>query len=276
MQGKTEIKSTARRFLANHRVTAEAVARTAGLFTKPIREKNVAMFHAGRCGSTVVGMLLNQHPRVRWAGEIFASLKRKYGRDSWIWEEPLRMIRLRNNIHSCRVFGIEIKMKHLEDVNMEMEELSKSLHRMEYTEYIMLKRKNYLKREVSRIVGNKMSKWNYKKDVNTPSVKVPIVGSSGKTIQERFRDIDTFYKKVGNFFGKSSLLKISYQDDIKEDPKKALEKIYRKMDIKRVNTEVNTKKMNKKPLKERILNFEEVRDALGGTRYEWMIRGARG
>ena len=80
----TEMKSAVRRYLSNHRTSAEVISRTMGLFTKPIRRTNVAMFHIGRCGSTAVGILLNQHPKIRWGGEIFASLKRKYGRNSWV------------------------------------------------------------------------------------------------------------------------------------------------------------------------------------------------
>lgn len=65
----TEMKSAVRRYLSNHRTSAEVISRTMGPFTKPIRKTNVAMFHIGRCGSTAVGILLNQHPKIRWGAK---------------------------------------------------------------------------------------------------------------------------------------------------------------------------------------------------------------
>ena len=36
------------------------------------------MFHPGRCGSTVLGNLLNQHPSIEWDGEIYEPQGRFY------------------------------------------------------------------------------------------------------------------------------------------------------------------------------------------------------
>lgn len=274
MHGMAEIKSVARRYLSNHRTSAEAVSRTMGLLTKPLRETNVTMFHIGRCGSTVVGMLLNQHPEIRWGGELFASLKKKYGRDSWVWENPLRMIRLRTNIHICKVFGIEIKKKHFEDVKMRMKRTIDELEKLEYERYIILKRNNYLKWEVSKIVGNRMKKWNFDEDVDPPKVKVPIKSEDGKGIVEYFQEVDRFYEKVESSIGNKNALKISYERDIKENPKKAFMKIVEWLGLKKVDVKVGTKKINKKDIEERIINYKEVRQALDRTEYEWMVRGA--
>lgn len=274
MHGTAEIKSAARRYLSNHRVSAEAVSQTMGLFTKRLRKTNVVMFHIGRCGSTVVGTLLNQHPKIRWGGELFANLKRKYGMDSWVWEDPLRMIKLRTSIHICRVFGIEIKKKHFEDVKMSINDIISDLEHLGYKKYIILKRKNYLKREVSRIVGNKMEGWNFKEEVDPPKVEVPIINRDGKTITDYFRETDSFYKTLEKNIERENTLKISYERDIKENPKVAFEKITKLVGIKSVKTKISTKKINKKPLEERISNFEEVKSVLEKTKYEWMVRGA--
>ena len=272
MHGTPEIKSAVRRYLSNHRTSAEVTSRTMGLLTEPLRETNVAMFHIGRCGSTAVGVLLNQHPRIRWGGEIFASLKRKYGRNSWVWEDPLRMIRLRTNIHVCRVFGAEIKKKHFEDVNMKVNNIIKRLEKIGYERYILLRRKNYLKREVSRLVGMKMKNWNFEEDVDPPKVSIPVESINGKNIVTHFREIDKFYEKVEKNVPNKKILKISYEEDIEEDPKVAFKKIAEWLNLKKVETKVSTKKINKKSIKKRILNFEEVRRSLDKTEYRWMAQ----
>lgn len=272
MHRTPEIKSAVRRYLSNHRTSAEVTSRTMGLLTKPLRETNVAMFHIGRCGSTAVGVLLNQHPKIRWGGEIFAGLKRKYGRNSWVWEDPLRMIRLRTNIHVCRVFGAEIKRKHFEDVNMEVNTIVNKLEKIGYKKYIILRRKNYLKREVSRLVGSEMKKWNFEEDVEPPAVSIPVESINGKNIINHFREIDEFYEKIEKSISGKKLLKINYEEDIKESPKLAFEKIAEWLNLKKVETKVATKKINKKPIKKRISNFEEVRKALDKTEYKWMAQ----
>jgi hypothetical protein len=265
-----EIKYAVRRYLSNHRLSADVVSQTMGLLTKPIRKTNVAMFHIGRCGSTVVGMLLNQHPKIRWGGEVFASLKSKYGRDSWVWEDPLRMIRLRTNMHICRVFGIEIKKKQFIDVNMNLDETITHLDNLGYEKFILLTRNNYLKREVSKIVGKKMDHWNFEEEVVPPRVEVPIINKDGKLITERFEEIDNFYEKLNENLENKRTLKISYEGDIKVDPKIAFRKIIKWIGLEEVRVNVGTKKINKKPLKKRISNFGEVKNTLTETPYEWM------
>ena len=39
----------------------------------------LAMFHMGRCGSTVLGQLLGAQGGVFWAGEIFEDMPQRYG-----------------------------------------------------------------------------------------------------------------------------------------------------------------------------------------------------
>ena len=266
------MKSTIRRFLANNRTAAEAVARTTGLFTKAVRQANVAMFHPGRCGSTVVGMLLNQHPKVKWAGEIFAQIKSKYGKESWVWERPYEMIKLRTNIYVSKVFGIEIKKKHFNDVKMTKKEIIKLFNKMEYDKFIVLERKNYLSRRVSSIVGDKIGTWNTDETVNPPKVYVPTKHGDGSTIIDDFEDNDKFFEDINEILKEKDILNISYEEDIRDDPKKAFNKIIKYIGIKRVNVKVETKKINNRPISDRISNFEQVSDCLRGTKYEWMVR----
>src|SRR5688572_28775150 len=44
------------------------------------RVGNIAMLHAGRCGSSVLADLLNQHPDIRWGGEPFENMLPAYYR----------------------------------------------------------------------------------------------------------------------------------------------------------------------------------------------------
>lgn len=273
MDVKTKIKNAVRYSLANNRFVADVVARTAGLLTRAMRETNVLMFHPGRCGSSVVGMLLNQHPKIKWGGEIFAQLKKKYGKNSWVWDNPHMMIKLRNNIHFSRVFGFEIKRKHFGDVNIDKKGIINITKEMNYDKYIILERKNYLCQIVSSKVAKKIGKWNVKKDIEPPKVRIDLKDKKGNSLLKRFRKKDKFYESLKNLLDKKRYLYISYESDIKKDPKKAFKKIIKYLGLREVSVKINSKKINKRPLEKRVSNFEEVKGVLDRTKYEWMVRG---
>jgi len=280
MQKKAEIRSALLRFLANHRVVARAASRTTGLFTRPIRETNVVMFHAGRCGSTVVGMLLNQHPRINWIGEIFARFREKFGDESWVWKYPELMIEMRKNIHLCRTLGIEIKRGQMINLKMDKKWLINTLEKNGFEEYVIIKRKNYLRKKLSEVVAEEIGKMNTKKNIDVPKVKIPI--SIGKwdvpektgeieTLVDHFEMLDKFYSEMEETLKEKDVIDIEYKKDILEDPKKAVNRILNELGLENTETEPKTKKINKKPLRRSISNFEEVEKVLSGTKYEWMV-----
>lgn len=85
------MKSKAKHFLSHNHTFASAAARVAGSITSVIRQENAVMFHCGRCESSVVGSLLNQHTKVRGGGGIFGNISYNYGKESWVWEKFLDM-----------------------------------------------------------------------------------------------------------------------------------------------------------------------------------------
>ncbi|NEQ34055.1 MAG: hypothetical protein F6K04_24205 [Leptolyngbya sp. SIO4C5] len=55
----------------------------------------IAMLHYGRCGSTVLGDLLGQHPDIFWDSEVFERLYTQQLWESRWLKEPLSLLRLR-------------------------------------------------------------------------------------------------------------------------------------------------------------------------------------
>lgn len=264
-------KYIVQRFLANHRTVAEAVASTTGLFTRTMRRSNVVMFHAGRCGSSVVGSLLNQHPAVKWGSEIFSNVGGRYGSQSWVLDDPCFMINLRTKIHAKKVFGFEIKDKHIDSLKMEKRKLAEFLESIGYDKYILLKRLNYLKRIISSKVAEKIGSWNIEKRVEAPSVEIQTKSEEGEGLIDTFKSLDRYYADIENIFESKNLLKLSYEKDVKDDPKKAYYKIIDYVGIEEEEVDVKYKKINKRPIDDRLSNYEEVKRYLAGSRYEWML-----
>lgn len=70
---RKQLRAAMRSFLLEHHVPA--LLRRGG--EKPATR--VAMFHTGRCGSTVLGEMLGVQGEVFWAGEIFEDMPGRYG-----------------------------------------------------------------------------------------------------------------------------------------------------------------------------------------------------
>lgn len=258
------------RFLANNLTAAKAVEWVARLFTDPVRRKNVVMMHIGRCGSTVIGMMLDQHPKISWAGEIFENSRYKYGSKSWIFEKPLQMITLRSALNKCEVFGLEMKDGHFYNLKTEVGEINDVMECE--TKYIILKRRNYLGAKVSALVAKKIGKWSTEKEISPPKVRVPITYENGDSLLDKLEKWDKFYNDMEKIIDKDKYLKITYEDDIKNNPKRAYKKIIQYLNLSEEKAEVKTKKINKRPLNERVKNFDEIIGLIGGTEYEWMIK----
>lgn len=72
----------------------------------------VVMLHIGRCGSTVLGSTLNQHPAIQWENEIFVPLlhEKQAGRPIPSMPEALAQVAARRT----RPFQV-VEVKFLDD-----------------------------------------------------------------------------------------------------------------------------------------------------------------
>ena len=181
------------------------------------------------------------------------------------------MINLRTKIHAKKVFGFEIKDKHIDSLKMEKRKLAEFLESIGYDKYILLKRLNYLKRIISSKVAEKIGSWNIEKRVEAPSVEIQTKSEEGEGLIDTFKSLDRYYADIENIFESKNLLKLSYEKDVKDDPKKAYYKIIDYVGIEEEEVDVKYKKINKRPIDDRLSNYEEVKRYLAGSRYEWML-----
>jgi hypothetical protein len=228
------------------------------------------MIHIGRCGSTVVGMMLNQHSNIKWAGEILESPGTRCGKQSWVFENPLEMVALRCNISMCKVFGFEMKDGQFDELKIDITNLKNKMEEVGKPIYIILERKNYLKAKVSTLVGKRIGKWSTNEDVDPPQVEVPTRVRRGKSLIDEFDEWNNFYRKAEKALQSCGYLKLTYENDIKRDPHKGYKKVISYLGLDKSEAEVKTKKINDRPIEERIKNFKEVSELLAGTKHEWM------
>lgn len=234
------------------------------------RPLNICMWHIGRCGSTVVGNLLNQDSRIVWDSEILEIYSKKVEARNFqhaAWKSAKRRIRYKQLTAGSKIFGFEMKVWHLKRIGVEPKTVLNFLKRQNFDKHIILERKNYLRAEVSGSVGLAIKKMHLKIGEPPVSVKIHL---NMKDVYENMGLFDHFIGEMKRLLPENSL-NITYEDDILPDPLIAYKKIVNYIGLRPRKVEVKYQRMNPKKLKEIVLNLEEVTQSLKGTKYEWML-----
>ena len=245
------------------------------------RRTDIVMFHTGRCGSTVLGQMLNQHPAITWAGEIFNPFMNTPHELSGQKFVETVISQSRNEV-STDYYGFETKylpQQHLSAtcVNLEIEHYLSQVHQLGFTRFLLLHRENYLRRAVSVAVANSTNNWHTSEDISKPSsVFIDLhsfqTGMQTSTLLDLFDNLDSSLTRIKALIHEHARLFLSYEEDILNDPSCAYKKVCDFLNLKPKHSEIDLKKTNPFSLSELICNYDEVCEALSGTRFEWMLK----
>lgn len=245
-----------------------------------IRKEKVAMLHPGRCGSTVLGSLMNQHPDMYWWGEPFERLMKK-GR-ALTTGEVIDTIKNAEQAKISKIFSFATK--HPKDmhlsadcINMDINSYIDLLDRLGYKKFIVIERSNHLKRAVSMEVGRQSKEWHSMQEAKEAR-KVSLDPASFEvginiftSLKEYFESLDKESVETQRALEGKRVLNITYEEDIEADPTVAYKKVCQFLGVTPGAPEVKLKKTNPFPVKDMLTNFHEVEKALQGTRYAWML-----
>lgn len=247
-----------------------------------IRKEKVAMFHIGRCGSTVLADMLNQHNDIFWANEIFNSFHNKtnYEMNHNI-DFAENLIRRGLNRNASKIFGFETRYLPLQDIpfliNADLKQYVDLLLDLGFKKFIILYRKNLLKRAVSFEVSKKSNNWHRKINASEP-FKISFnphrfPDDTGiNDLIESISFIEGINDKLKKIIGAGNFLELSYEDDIQNDPYIAYEKVCDYLQINYLSPNIQYKKTNPFSLKEILYNYDEVTEYFENSSYEWMIK----
>lgn len=243
------------------------------------RVGNIAMLHAGRCGSSVVADLLNQRPDFRWAGELFESMPSYYYR---LNSERRAKERIADSMFrtGTAYFGFDSKYlpeQHLrpELANKSIEDYVGLLRELGFAHFILLGRRNHLRRAVSLMVGTKTGQWNTLGTVQSTTIRLDpqriVSYQTEMSLLEYFRSLDEARERARAAIGTASLLELEYERDIERGPGVAYDKVCAWLGLSPQAVRVRLKKLNDRPMSEIVENFQEIRTFLSGTPHEWML-----
>jgi hypothetical protein len=231
------------------------------------------MWHAGRCGSTVIADLIQQDGRIDWAGEILEGFSKnppsKAKNRSDVSEKIYRKIQKRQWQAGYHPFGFEMKLWHYNRLNMEFEEIAEILQRLGFNKNIVLERKNYLRIGVSAKIALATGQPQLRRGQQRRSIKVRIDVNDDRLC----KGIDChkhFYSELKEKLP-SDFLYICYEDDIESDPYIGYKKIVEYLGFSPRDVSTEIVKINPKSLSDMIENYDEVANYLSNTPYYWMI-----
>jgi hypothetical protein len=247
----------------------------------PFLAEGVFFFHQGRCGSTVLAHLLDQHPRLTAFGEIFET---PYQRRR-LPASAAAMLRARRAQALPGQAIVEAKFfecQHLSLLGLSLEAFVDLLRDCGYRRFIVLDRKNYLKKIVSsRMAMARGRRFHYAAGEAVPDTRISLdvtgVQILGKhaPMAEMFAYMDGQYARLRAALDGEAVLELTYEDDVAQDPRAAYARICSWLGLETAPAETDMSRANPRALREVISNWDEVAQALAGTPYAWMLEDAR-
>lgn len=245
------------------------------LGTRRSRRINVAMFHVARCGSTVLSRMINQHRDIDWANELFVNYGTRYPDCGHSLKFAKKILAKSKNATNCDVYGFEtnyLPNQHLgsEGINTSLDDYVAFLKQTGFSHFIVLHRRNYLRRAISIQVGVQKGLWHSTEPVEiVPTVHLPDVPG----MPDWFRTISKTREYLHSLLEGSRYIDLCYEDDICLDPKTAYLKVCSFLEMEPIAVDVALRRTNDFPLGEQVLNLDEVREVLCNTEFAWMLDG---
>jgi len=251
----------------------------------PMRPGNVVMLHIGRCGSSVVGQLLGQHPRIYWASELYAPIfsewQRRNSGEEMVGEMPEDALSyLQRNMRAAlhRFYGFEMKPFHFRLIGYSAEAFLDHLDSVGFNHFILLDRRNRLRKIISSVIahsrdgdyhiGSERSARLTKAHVNIDDLRIDF---DSKPLIEYLADYDREMHGLETLLRRRNVLRLTYEDDIQADPQRAYARVCDFLGLRATSVSPKLSRTNPFPLEDMIENFGEVKQTLAGTPYEWML-----
>jgi len=247
------------------------------------RQGHVVMLHVGRCGSTVLGDLLNQHPSIGWGKEIYQHLLESRQREDGTFPtldviDPVAHARAR--AYSCVAphFGFEVKFFHLRQFRTALGQYIDALETtLPNVRYVVLRRRNCLRMAVSTLRAHQTRRWHATPGERVDAEPLRIdpdrvyVNRRFYRLEDLLDEIDWDFDHLDTVLEDRAPLQLSYEADVADNPRRAYTEVCRHMGLEAPDVDIRFRRTNPFPLAALIANFDEVARRLRKTRHAWML-----
>ena len=249
----------------------------------------VVNWHIGRCGSSVLGSLLAQHPSIAYSNEIYSRyMPRRRGSSTLpsigsVLEQAEQAVS-GSNLHLFEV-------KHLPDQNLglypqfDVQDWLNLFFVHGYKHHLLMRRRNGLRRIVSHVRAAHSGQYvlgSSSDAVNYSPITIPLEGIvhgfGTRTLLGWLEEYERGHEVMCDCLcdlDKSnpdfSWLELVYEDRIEHDPRMAYRDVCDFLGLPAVDVDLRYRKMSPGRLVDLIDNLDEVRDCLFPTRFAWML-----
>ena len=242
----------------------------------------VVNWHIGRCGSSVLGSLLAQHPDVGYSNEIFSPfMPRRRGERLLPSLEQVVQSAARDIQTPIHLFEV----KHLRAQNLglypqlRLENWLSRFDALGYRHHLLMFRRNGLRRMVSHVRAEQTGLYVAAADTKMPSAAVTLPldaithGFERRSLLDWLEIYEHGHAKMRDAFSQRQdhWLELVYEDDIEASPLQAYQRVCDFLGLARVETVLRHRKMNPGPLCDLIANYTAVEACLKPTRFAWML-----
>jgi hypothetical protein len=234
----------------------------------------LVMIHPGRCGSTVLGGMLNQHPAIRWDREIFTELPRNLipidDDGTILWRPYIRPLMKR-----CKkpTLGIEIKVQQIVKQQIFGKDLEEALTRLAEAfdfQLVLLTRKNHVERWLSGAIARETSRFQNREGEVAPDTTLPLpaeiidhsYGLKKMEVNAWLDEVERMDEVFVAAVERRGGLILRYEDDILEGPARAYGQVLDFVGLYPEKSEPLYIKADRRPLSARLSNFEELAQIL--------------
>jgi hypothetical protein len=260
-----------------------------GLLRPAPAQGNVLMLHTGRSGSTVVGNLLQQHSRIYWDGEIYEKMfvwirarQRVLVRD----QEPLLgpgdawpYLDRRRKRAGVQLYGFECRDYHLHWLKISLVDYLRAARSRGFTRVIVLERRNLLLKIISNVVAETRNQHHVRAGVQVerPSLRLDLdqvpLDHGHVEIRSALTRTKRWLEAADAAAAEFEHLHLCYEDSIQNDPLVAYRQACDFLGVAPESPRIALGKTTAFPLSQIIENFDELRERLRGTEFEWMTCG---
>ncbi len=266
------------------RGVARGVDQFLGWPLSPLRPGAVCLYHIGRCGSSVLGEMLNQHRAVRWDREIYFHHFTQGERRFEPWDSE-GFLRRRMWCAGRRWYGFEMKFlaqQHVAIVARPLEECVAEIERAGVTHHIVLRRRNALRRMISAEAGTRSGRRH-----------APSGGAQAAPERVRLRvdairfarraepqslvtcldQIERSYAQLASLLAGRRVLDLTFEEDIADaGPQRGYERVCTFLGIAPTPARPHTRRLHPHSVEALLENYDDVAAALDGSTHEWMLR----
>lgn len=248
----------------------------------------ITMFHIGRCGSTVLGNMLDEEPTLFWDSEALdPRIDRVHRMPELLERERFdrkafdREVRRRFVNAGKRRYGVEFKHEQINLYGIrDPNEARDILKSAGFGVFVSLIRKNVLRQLVSTLrgiaIGNMHINAGDKKGLNMKPIDLDPAGfrvRNGQKIEpleahldRRERSLEWLKEAAGD-----DALHLEFETHVLKDPRVGYELLCKHIGIEARDQAPSLTRTNPQPVDQLLADPKAWRDRLKGTRFEWMM-----